>query len=297
MHMSKQYDYIISGLKMRVSMPHDILMNAGFPHFTGNFAKPDIQIKVQEITELPAMPSQIEFSNEIFRVYREGGQLIRCYHDHTDGDRPYAVTVYDWETGTVQIAYLERDRLFFSQSQNTFSHIGFEEILISRDRLILHASLIQTEFGGILFSGVSGVGKSTQADLWKKYENAEVINGDRPILGRTEMGWTASGSPYAGSSQCYVNKSVPIRGIMMLEQGSTCSISRLSPAESFRRLYAETTINVWNEQYIRKVCDLLQELVISVPIYRFVCTPDQDAVNKLKKLLKKENIPFRMDIC
>lgn len=294
--MSREYDYIISGLKMRVSMPHEILINAGFPYFIENFEEPDIRIQIREITELPKLPVQKEFSNEIFSVYYDEGQLIRCYHDHADGDRPYAVTAYDWKSGMVQISYLEKDRLFFSESQNTFSHVGFEEILLSRDRLILHASLIQTEFGGILFSGVSGVGKSTQADLWKKYENAEVINGDRPILGRSSDGWIASGSPYAGSSQCYVNKSVPIRAIIMLEQGSVCSISRLSPVVAFRRLYAETTINDWNEQYITRVCDLLQELAVSVPVYQFTCTPDQEAVNKLKKLLKKENIPFRMDM-
>lgn len=88
----------------------------------------------------------------------------------------------------------------FSETHNCFSHIGFEELLIGRDRLTLHASLVDSPYGGLLFSGVSGVGKSTQGDLWERFADASLINGDRPILRKTSDGWMASGSPYAGSS-------------------------------------------------------------------------------------------------
>ena len=123
----------------------------------------------------------------------------------------------------------------------------------------------------------------TQADLWNQYEGSTIINGDRSVLYRSKNGWVESCSPYAGSSHYYVNKSLPIRAIVMLEQGKECLISQLNAAEAFRRLYAETTINTWNECFINGVCDLLTDLAVSVPIYHLSCTPDKNAVDVLKK--------------
>ena len=77
--------------------------------------------------------------------------------------------------------------------------------------LCMHA-LIETAYGGILFSGVSGAGKTTQAELWMQWEQARQINGDRPILvSKVIREWLGCGSPYAGSSECYINECIPIK--------------------------------------------------------------------------------------
>lgn len=60
----------------------------------------------------------------------------------------------------------------------------------------------------ILFSGPSGIGKSTHADLWVKHRGARVINGDRTLLQklgdrpRMSLGW-----PICGSSEICHNES------------------------------------------------------------------------------------------
>ena len=78
----------------------------------------------------------------------------------------------------------------------------------------------------MLIAGYPGIGKSTQADLWQRYEGAELLNGDRTVLRRIDGVWTAFGSPYAGSSNCFVNESRPVRAIVLLSQGSVCSLRR-----------------------------------------------------------------------
>ena len=51
-------------------------------------------------------------------------------------------------------------------------------LLLLEGGAVLHASYILVRGRAILFSGPSGVGKSTQANLWAQYRSAEVINGE-----------------------------------------------------------------------------------------------------------------------
>ena len=183
--------------------------------------------------------------------------------------------------------YLTGDQQFFSETANCFSHIALEEILLHFDRLILHASLVETQWGGLLFSGPPGIGKSTQAALWEREEGAVQLNGDRPILSRDSNGWTAWGSPYAGSSRCFVNRGAPIRAVVMLDQGTTCRLTRLPVAAAFQRLYAQTTVNAWNPAYVQRVCTLLTQLAEEIPIYHLICTPDRRAVEILRDRLQQ----------
>ena len=155
--------------------------------------------------------------------------------------------------------------------------------------MILHASLLNTQFGGLVFSGPSGIGKSTQAELWEEYEEAEQINGDRPILYKKENVWMGYGSPYAGSSKCYVNKGVPVRAIMLLAQGEDCRIMPLRKSEAFREIFRNCTVYSWDREFVERVITLVTELVSDIPIYRLICTPDQRAVEAVKELLKKES--------
>ena len=222
-------------------------------------------------------------------IRRRDNQYIRLFKDHKEGDRVYAVLQSMPESGKAVISVLKGNEYHFDDTNNSFFHTGWEQFLIQRNRLILHASLLNTQFGGLVFSGPSGIGKSTQAELWKEYEGAEQINGDRPILYKKENVWMGYGSPYAGSSKCYVNKGVPVRAIMLLAQGEDCRIMPLRKSEAFREIFRNCTVYSWDREFVEQVITLVTELVSDIPIYRLICTPDQRAVEAVKELLKKES--------
>lgn len=222
-------------------------------------------------------------------IRRRDNQYIRLFKDHKEGDRVYAVLQSMPESGKAVISVLKGNEYHFDDTNNSFFHTGWEQFLIQKNRLILHASLLNTQFGGLIFSGPSGIGKSTQAELWKEYEEAEQINGDRPILYKKENVWMGYGSPYAGSSKCYVNKGVPVRAIMLLAQGEDCRIMPLRKSEAFREIFRNCTVYSWNREFVERVITLVTELVSDIPIYRLICTPDQRAVEAVKELLKKES--------
>ncbi|MCD7864686.1 MAG: hypothetical protein LUG54_01410 [Clostridiales bacterium] len=172
-------------------------------------------------------------------------------------------------------------------SGNICDLLGLESLLLQFDGLLLHSAFIRWQNQGILFSADSGVGKSTQADLWVKYENAEILNGDRAGLRKKDGLWTAYGLPYAGSSRVYRNESAPVETIVMLEQAPVNELSLLTPAQALRKLYPQMTIHSWDAVYVQKALELMEDLVSAVPVYLLKCRPDQGAVEIVKNRLQQ----------
>lgn len=268
---------------------HPIRITEGFRPFLTESEDDGVVVEFQEMEEMSFADGQPLFYGMTFAVYEDKDGLYRVFHDHKYNrkDRPYAVGKVYSRT-MEKIWYQKESSRFFSESQNAFSHIALEELLLRRDSMILHASFIDTVYGGILFTGPSGIGKSTQADLWVKYHGAELINGDRTILKETRGGWKAYGSPYAGSSRCYINKCCKIRAIVVLEKAEECKIERLCGSAAFFRIYSGLTVNTWNDVYVEKISEMTGKLIQEVPIYLYRCTPEEKSVKILSDMLEME---------
>lgn len=89
-----------------------------------------------------------------------------------------------------------------------------------------------------------------------------------------------------------MNRSVPVRAIVMLEQARHCELRRLGVSEAFRRLYAGMTVNSWNNAYVTRTVDLSMELAADVPVYHLACTPTKDAVLTLQRELEVHETGF-----
>lgn len=157
-------------------------------------------------------------------------------------------------------------------------------ILAENGQIILHSSYIITSQGdAILFSGPSGIGKSTQAGLWEKYAHAEIINGDRCLIDTKAL--TANGIFYSGSSNICKNRSAPLRSIIMLEQSDSNEIHRLRPLQAFGKILGQSSYHKWFECSATMMTGLVAELVDKIPVYSLRCRPDELAVELLRKVL------------
>ncbi len=175
----------------------------------------------------------------------------------------------------------------FAALRGCLMYIPMEEILLMHSRFFLHASLVAAPYGGLLFTGDSGIGKSTQAELWRAHMGSTVINGDRAIIGKVQGTWRAYGSPYAGSSGYYVRQDVPIRAVILLEQAGVNQIHPVSPGEAFRRLLLQISADHTRADSVNRLCDLVAELIADVPVYCLRCTPDIRAVEALRSELER----------
>jgi hypothetical protein len=280
----------IAGIPIGMELPYALPSEEAFRPFLTE-KEPQYLAVFRQVETLPSFSETVLWESDCYRVHPDGkGGFLRSFFQVPQGHEPYGVGAYGYEGGSITVSYLERGRSCLCELSNSFFHIGFEALMLREKRMCLHASCIKTALGGILFSGRSGIGKSTQAALWQTYRGAELINGDRPILSREADGWLTWGSPYAGSSRCYVNASCPVRAVVMLQKSADCHLSRLSAAEAFRRIYAGLTVYRWDAAFVTDILELVEALVREIPVFEYACTPDERSVEVLERALREEGL-------
>lgn len=287
--MPYNYYLSIAGIGIHLESDHPLVKNRDFEPFFTEKTEAEVHAVIRKTDRLPDIPENAASVNAYYRAVADGrGAVRKFFLEKFLNPVYYAAATYDAFGKEILVEYLEDYIHCVSEVKNSFYHLGFASLLLLRDKLCLHASCVETALGGLLFSGVSGIGKSTQADLWCRYRGAKQINGDRPILSKEEGCWMAWGSPYAGSSRCHVNESCPVTAIILLKQAEVCSVRRLTPSEAFRKVWAGMTVETWNPAYVERASLLTMDLVAEIPVLEFSCTPDEGAVAYLEQMLRKE---------
>ena len=262
---------------------------SGFIHPASEDDKADLRLEVRPAEKLPDA-GDVRFE-EGRRVYAGEGQDACTFFRTGPGREPYAfVSRRLVPDGKLVCEYLPGNEKYMDYARNLITLMDIEATLLDFGSLILHASLIRYGGKGIIFSAPSGTGKSTQAELWERYEGAEVLNGDRAALRKFDGSWQAYGLPYAGTSGIYRNESAPLRAIVILRQADENHICRIKGAEAFRFLYPETMIHRWDPQYERKASALLLDVLAEVPVFLLECRPDREAVTLLRNILETEEM-------
>lgn len=185
---------------------------------------------------------------------------------------------------SVRIEFAESYRGKIS-AKNALEESGIFRMLAEHGGVVLHSSYIITQRGeALLFSAPSGTGKSTQAELWRSYAGAKVINGDRALV-KAENGVTANGILFSGTSGISKNVTAPLRTIVLLRQSEKNEIRSVSGKEAFMRLLPQCSYYPDEEENLRIVTGILAEIISAVPVYDFGCVPDESAVSALSEVL------------
>ena len=260
----------------------------GFSNTTEQDGKFDFTITFKSVEEPLHYEDACATFGEI-NYYKNENKRIEEYCDATS-KLPFRWLEMPYGSSEWVCWYLQGKEELFRYVSQIFRHIGLNMMLNDKKALIFHCSFVKMNNIGILFSGPSGIGKSTQAELWRKVKGVSIINGDRAILGKKERNWYAYGLPYAGSSNICKNESAKIGAIVVLKQTKTNRVMKLEPIDAYRAIVSETFQSRWDKQLLLITLDMTEKLMCEVPIYQLECTPDTDAVECLYKRLQEENI-------
>lgn len=237
-------------------------------------------IRVMVTDVLPQVPEFAAHHANEYR-WREGS---RCCLFQRYGGSYSALAVREGDTTEVRFSEGYRKTL---SGRVILESAGLLDLLADFGMLILHSAYIVTQEGkGILFSGPSGTGKSTQAELWRQYAGAKVINGDRALV-RTGDG-TVHGIMYSGTSGICNNVSAPLQAVVLPVQAESNRLYAMRPQETFARLMNQCAYYPWAPDSASKMTELAARLINTVPVYGMECRKDESAVRELETKLRRE---------
>ena len=156
---------------------------------------------------------------------------------------------------------------------------------LSHRMIQIHSSLIRFHGEGLMFIGPSGIGKTTQAELWQTYRNSDIINGDMVFIQQTTDRFIGWGTPWHGSSPYCMNTNVPIKAVIVLQQDSRNQIRRLHGFEKVTALSRNIIFPQWLPDGTQKCLDILNPFVQYIPVYELSCRPDEDAIQMTEDVI------------
>lgn len=144
--------------------------------------------------------------------------------------------------------------------------------------LLMHASCVDLGGEGVLFTGFSGVGKTTQAELWQKHLGADIINGDKAFVREINGSFYGCGLPWKGSSEYCLNRKTKLKAIVALRQSKENKITELGAAAAMEYFMPHIFMPHWDEKCLDNAFDTIERILNGVPIMLLECRPDEDAV-------------------
>lgn len=275
----------VAGIGLRLIHQEPLQITERFAPFACPGGQAVYTARFWEVDSLPAVLPAV-YEDVCWRLHPDGSAgFLRTFFDAPRDLTPYALGRYDWEKREIHIDYLPKGRANVARLENCFFNLAWETLMLHEQRLVLHAACVDTPWGGLLFTGPSGIGKSTQAKHWRDQLGGRILNEDRPILERTAQGWYAWGAPYAGSSHVYINERCPVKAVVALKQGPSCSLRSLRGREAFSAVYRGLTVNQFDPWAVETACELTQRLLEQVPVLEFTCTAGPESAIFLQKEL------------
>ncbi len=151
--------------------------------------------------------------------------------------------------------------------------------------LVFHASGLDDNGRGILFSGHAGAGKSTQAELWSKEPDVIAMNDDRIAVRVEQRGAISYGTPWGGTADIARNHSVPLSAIIIIEQAAYNQIEEVSPMAAAAILSARAFLPYWDASLMARAMENLDTILKNVPVYRLYCRPEKEVVSLVRSVL------------
>ncbi len=161
--------------------------------------------------------------------------------------------------------------------------------LCEKNALLMHGSFVELNGNGIIFTGPSGIGKTTQAELWQKYLGATIINGDKVFVRSFDNDVFGYGAPWSGSSTYCLNKKAKLKGIVVLLQSDKNRITKLDCVEATVKMMPHIFIHHWDEKCVEKVLATFDNVLKNIPVWLLECKPDKEAVMITKNAILNNN--------
>ena len=245
--------------------------------------RPEITIDV-----IPRLdPGMLEGKKQVFEAENEQQKFYSIY-EMPEG---LGFAIYNQQTYSEiqQIALLSNDfshwEVYYDATEQEayplkypFGPIMLHYLTLKIDAVMMHASCTFDGKKGRMFTGFSGVGKSTISKLWAQ-DGSRIINDDRIIIRREGELYKVYNTPMYYQD---IPKMAPLGAIFLIRHFPENELVRVKGAKAVSKVMAYSIQNNFDRRYVAQRLSFFSELAARVPVYEFGFVPDESVVEYIR---------------
>lgn len=237
------------------------------------------------IDAIPVLPQGMLTGKQLLFEAKNEQQKFYSIYDLEDG---LGFAIYNQQTSCEiqQLAVLNRDlthwTVHFDANRGDlfplkypFGPIVLHYLTLKIDAVMMHASCAYDGKRGRMFSGFSGVGKSTISKLWAQ-EGSRIINDDRLIIRLHDNGYRVYNTPMYYQD---IPKVAPLGGIFLIRHFPENTIQQIKGATAVSKVMAYSIQNNFDRNYVAQRLAFFSKLVTHVPVFELGFVPDASVVH------------------
>lgn len=160
-------------------------------------------------------------------------------------------------------------------------HIAIKYHVLKNAGVCAHSAAAIYENEAILFVGESGAGKSTQANLWKLFLDAVIINYDKPVIYSQNGEYDVTGSPWGGKERVSFNGQYPIKAIIVVKQALANCVRLMPVPIAYANIRMCFMVPLFCAEVERLYDERILDIVNHLPVYELECDMTENAVKTL----------------
>lgn len=275
---------IIAGIPIKLYGPEELFSEC-FKPFYKDFSDDAVQ-NIELVTASPASRyyEQVLLQNSEMTIFENSDRYIVLF--------PQMKNIYE--------AHMLKDgsyvRIYCNplttdlNTENLFHAIRLFFLFIAQKNglFAIHSASILYQEKAWLFSGHSGMGKSTHTALWHELWDIPYLNGDLNLLGLQDDHITVYGIPWCGTSGIFTTRQCELGGIVLLGRDpQTDHLEELSPSEKILRVMQRMISPAWKELQLSQSLSFAEKIAEHVPVLHFLCTKNPSAAHTMKAAIDR----------
>ena len=242
---------------------------------------PALKEKPKQLTNARNLPEfhEHELTYHFYTLNRTSDQFIIYSGNEKEKDKLERIAVTDFHFRNWSV-YIPEKRI--NEPINPLSFpIGpliFYYGITLNNGILLHAAGLKYKNRGYIFTGVSGIGKTTISNIWLQ-AGGKLINDDRLVLMKNSQGFSMYNSPMAYRQEA---RECNISSLFILRQSRENKAQKLSRGAALARVMALCIQHNHERMLVDSLVNNVNQLVETIPVYELGFKPDESVVKYIE---------------
>lgn len=224
------------------------------------------------------------FYQNIWKVHSHNGAIYYSISYLNHPILQQAIFTYNKANSTVEIFLTPLNPLLpieLTPFEHPIGVLMLTRLLQENGGFLIHGSGVRDGENGYIFTGISGIGKSTMAGIWGSI-GAEIVNDDRLMICENPKGYSFYNTPMPHYND--VSKNAPLKAIFLLSQSPKNYCTKISGVKALSKVMANFMQQFYDAEVITKQLNQTEQLINRIPVYELGFKPDTDVVSLIRDL-------------